>query len=196
MMSSAMSRDRDTVTTAPPMTRVLSRVISGFGRAAIPVVSGFSWTVIPIAIAVAVTSCDRTPPAEPAIIQAAPASATPAGSTVPHGDHNPHHGGIVMMKGDDLHYEAVLDATGRAHHVYFTDAVREDLPASVATDVVLTVHRPRAPDERIAMQIDDAGESWVGTGQPVEAPAAASVRLAFTIRHEPYWIDLPFTAGK
>jgi len=63
----------------------------------------------------------------------------PAGSAVPHGDHNPHHGGIVMMKGDDLHYEVVLDPSGREYRVYFTDAVREELPASVAADVVLTL---------------------------------------------------------
>ncbi|HJZ78497.1 MAG TPA: hypothetical protein VKE51_42510 [Vicinamibacterales bacterium] len=145
---------------------------------------------------IAFASCNRPPPPEPAVVQAAPAPATSAGAAVPHGDHNPHHGGVVMMKGDDLHYEAVLDPSGGAHHIYFTDAIREDLPASVATDVVLTIHRPGAPDERIAMRIDDAGESWIGSGQPVSAPAATTVRLAFAIRHEPYWIDLPFAAGK
>ena len=36
---------------------------------------------------------------------------------MPHGDHNPHHGGVVMMKGDDLHYEVVLDPSGRSHRV-------------------------------------------------------------------------------
>jgi len=101
-----------------------------------------------------------------------------------------------MMKGDDLHYEIVLDPGGRAHRVYFTDAVREDLPASVASDVVLTIRRPRAAEERIAMQIDEAGESWIGSGGPIDAPSATTVRVAFTIRGEPYWIDLPFTAGK
>jgi hypothetical protein len=125
------------------------------------------------------------------------AAATPpvsaAAAPVPHGDHNPHHGGIVMMKGEDLHYEVVLDATGRAYRVYFTDAVREDLPASVASDVVLTIRRPSAPDERIALQIDDSGESWVGSGRPVDMPGRTDVRLAFAIRHEPYWIDLPFS---
>ncbi len=115
---------------------------------------------------------------------------------VAHGDHNPHHGGIVMMKGDDLHYEVVVDPTGRAHHVYFTDAVREDLPASVASDVVLTIHRPGQADERVALQIDDAGESWVGGGRAVSEPSATSVRVAFAIRHEPYWIDLPLTTRK
>src|SRR5262249_52194767 len=134
--------------------------------------------------AVLFASCNRPPPAEPAVVQAAPAPAPSAAGAVPHGDHNPHHGGVVMMKGDDLHYEAVLDPTGRAHHLYFTDAVREDLPASVATDVVLTIRRPGPPDERIAMRIDDAGESWVGSGQPVNAPAATTGRLAFASRHE------------
>ena len=90
----------------------------------------------------------------------------------------------------------VFDPAGRAHRVYFTDAVREELPASVASDVVLTVRRPGAGEERIALQIDEAGESWVGAGRPVDAPAATTVRVAFAIQHEPYWIDLPFTPRK
>ena len=97
-----------------------------------------------------------------------------------------------MMKGDDLHYEVVLDPVGRAHRVYFTDAVREELPASVASDVVLTIKRPSPPDEIVTMQIDEAGESWIGSGQLVASPATTTVRLAFSIRREPYWIDLPF----
>jgi len=95
------------------------------------------------------------------------------------------------MKGSDLHYEVVLDATGRAHHIYFSDALREELPASVASEVVLTIRHPA--EERIAMQIDDTGESWVGSGRPVEAPATATARVAFAVNHEPYWIDIPFS---
>jgi len=147
--------------------------------------------------AIALTSCNRAPRAEPAVVQAAPAAAaTATGGSVPHGDHNPHHGGIVMMKGDDLHYEVVLDPAGGAHHLYFTDALREDLPASVASDVVLTIHRPKAADERIPLRIDEAGESWIGSGRAVADPAATTVRVAFSIRQEAYWIDLPFTAAK
>jgi hypothetical protein len=109
---------------------------------------------------------------------------------------------VVLMKGE-LHYEVVLDPAGRAHRVYFTDAVREALPASIASDVVLTIRRPLRPgsgqaslEERIAMQIDDTGESWVGTGQPVTTPATASARLAFRIDQDPYWIDIPFNASE
>jgi hypothetical protein len=142
-------------------------------------------------------SCSRAPASEPAQTPPAPIAApSAAGGSAPHGDHNPHHGGIVMMKGDDLHYEVVLDAAGRAHRLYFTDAIRDDLPASVASDVSLTIRRPHAPDERVAMRIDDAGESWIGGGEPVAAPSATTVRVAFTIRGEPYWIDLSFTPAK
>jgi hypothetical protein len=122
---------------------------------------------------------------------AAAAVATPS-SAVPHGDHTPHHGGLVMMKGEDLHYEVVLDPGGRAYRVYLTDALREELPAAAASDVVLTIKRPGAADERVALRIDDTGESWIGSGQPVADPAKATVRVAFSIRNEPYWIDLPF----
>jgi hypothetical protein len=148
--------------------------------------------------ALGLLSCGRTPAAAPPPPnQAASATTAPvAGSAVPHGDHNPHHGGIVMMKGDDLHYEVVLDPSGREYRVYFTDAVREELPASVAADVVVTLKRPSAPDERIAMQIDDAGESWVGRGRPVDDPPSTTARVAFAIRHEPYWIDLPFSSRR
>ena len=96
------------------------------------------------------------------------------------------------MKGE-LHYEVVLDPTGRAHRVYFTDAVREELPASIASRVVLTIRRP-SPEEEIVMQIDDTGESWIGNGQPVTAPDKATARVAFWIGQDPYWIDIPFSA--
>ena len=161
----------------------------------VPVVSGFSRTVLVI-VTIACASCNRTPVAQSAVVAPAPAAAASTAGSMPHGDHNPHHGGIVMMKGEDLHYEVVLDPTGRAHHLYFTDALREDLPASVASDVVLTIHRPKTADERIPMRIDDAGESWIGSGRAVADPAATTVRVAFSIRQEPYWIDLPFAAKK
>jgi hypothetical protein len=154
-------------------------------------------TAVAIAFAIAAfASCDRTPPAPPVARAAAAAAPAAAAGSVPHGDHNPHHGGVVLMKGDDLHYEVVLDPTGRAHRVYFTDGVREDLPASIASDVVVTIRRPGAADERIALQIDDAGESWVGSGREVTNPAATAARVAFAIRQEPYWIDLPFAVKK
>jgi hypothetical protein len=146
-----------------------------------------------VAAASLLAACGRTPASAPPSVTAAPAAAgAPLEGTATHGDHNPHHGGVVLMKGE-LHYEVVLDRTGRAHHIYFSDALREDLPASIASDVVLTIRHPA--EERIAMQIDETGESWVGAGRPVEAPASATARLAFTAGHEPYFIDIPFQSA-
>ncbi len=124
-----------------------------------------------------------------------PAAAAPGSSAtgVPHGDHNPHHGGVVMMKGD-LHYEVVLNPAGRSQ-LFFTDAVREDLPASIASNVTLTIKRPGEPDETIALAIDDAGESWIGGGRSVPDPAKTTATIAFTIAREPYAIEIPFSAS-
>lgn len=124
---------------------------------------------------------------------ARPAAAVPTGSAMPHGDHNPHHGGVVLMKGD-LHYEAVFDPTGKAHQLYFSDAVREDLPASFASSVSFTIKRPGEADEVVPMQIDAAGESWIGTSRPIAHPTATTVRVAFTVAEESYWLDVPVTA--
>jgi len=144
-----------------------------------------------MALGAAFASCggEVAPPARAATN--ATASAPPAASTIPHGDHNPHHGGVVMMKGD-LHYEVVLDPEGRRHRLYFTDAVREDLPASIASQVSLEVRRPEAPAEAIRLQIDEAGESWAGTGRPVTIGGALAVHVAFTIGGDAYAIDLPY----
>jgi len=145
------------------------------------------------AAALGLVACGREQAAPPPVANPAPAAATvaPAGGNAPHGDHDPHHGGVVLMKGE-MHYEVVLDPTGRAHHVYFTDAVREELPASIASRVLLTIRRP-TPEEVITMQIDETGESWVGSGQPVATPATATARVEFWIGQEPYWIDIPFS---
>ena len=123
-----------------------------------------------------------------------PPDAEVAGDPVPstaHGDHSPHHGGVVMMKGD-LHYEIVLDATGR-YRLYFSDATRADLPAAAAANAAITVMRPGEAPEGIELRIDESGESWVGHGRPIADVSATTARIAYRIRgEEPYWIDLPF----
>jgi len=147
---------------------------------------------VAIAASLAMAGCRRAP-ADPPNAARTTAVAQSTGATVPHGDHNPHHDGVVSMKGD-LHYEVVLDRTGRSHQLFFTDAIREDLPASIATDVALTIRRPDAPDENIVMKIDEFGESWVGSGRAVDITPATIVRVAFSIQQEPYWIDMPYGA--
>jgi hypothetical protein len=131
-----------------------------------------------------VTGCSQPAPE----VAAAPVS---EGSTteIPHGDHRPHHEGVVYMHGD-LHFEVVLDRRGQ-HRVYFSDAMREDLPASAASSVTITVNRPGWSPEQLPARIDDEGEAWVADGAPVDSEDATA-RIAFDNHGEPYWIDVPF----
>jgi hypothetical protein len=141
------------------------------------------------AIALLTGACS-SPPAEPAAPpQGRPNDSQHAGLTTPHGDHSPHHGGIVLMIGE-LHYEVVIDPDGR-HAIWFSDAVREDLPASVASKVEMTVMRPNAPAEPLALAIDESGESWVAAGKPV-AGNDVMVKVAFVARGEPLEIEVPY----
>jgi hypothetical protein len=129
---------------------------------------------------------DATPPrtAQPQAVASAE-----NGASVPHGDHNPHYGGLVLMDGD-LHFEVVLGRDG-SERVYFSDATRTELPAATASDVAVTVTQTSHPPQTTALVIDQSGESWIGRGQPVDDPAA-TVRIAFTARGKPYFIDVPF----
>src|SRR5262245_61725524 len=152
------------------------------------------WAAVASSLALgALAACGKA--AAPPAAERPPTPPVQAPATVPHGDHNPHHGGVVMMKGD-LHYEVVLDPSGRQYHVFFSDATREDLPAAYASAVTVTVRRPGEGDEIVALKIDDSGESWVGAGKPVTNPAKTGARIAFTVANEPYWIDVPFVPGR
>lgn len=117
------------------------------------------------------------------------ATAATAPAATPHGDHSPHHGGAVLML-RDLHYEIVFEKAGRVS-VYFTDAVRNDLPASVVSDVYLEIDRPTHRVERIEMAIDPTGERWEGKAMPVKQDDAI-VRVAFTFQGEAESVDLPY----
>lgn len=133
-------------------------------------------------------SCNRVP----ATVSAAPVAveAAPAG-TMAHGDHSPHHGGTVYMF-KDLHYEVVLGRDGH-HSVYFSDAARQDLPASVASTVTLTVERRLSPAEILQAVIDESGECWVAHGNVVQGDDT-TVRVDFVVDGAPYFIDVPFLA--
>lgn len=110
-------------------------------------------------------------------------------STVPHGDHTPHYGGTVLMKGD-LHFEVVLNANGM-HRIYFSDAVRAELPASVASEVTLTVSGSSMRAETVQAMVDDTGESWIVAGSPLKGSDVIA-RVAFVVNNEPYWIEIPY----
>lgn len=136
----------------------------------------------------ATVSCSK-PDTAPAAETRKPGDSQHAGITTPHGDHSAHHGGMVLMNGE-LHYEVVFDRGGQ-HRVWFTDAVRQDLPASMARDVRMIVTRPNGPPETIALDIDEAGESWVAKGRPVDGDNVM-VKVSYAVRGAPHEVEIPF----
>jgi hypothetical protein len=133
------------------------------------------------------------PPSTPAAANEAPKDAQHAGITEPHGDHTPHHGGVVLMNGE-VHYEVVMDPAGR-YEVWFSDAVRTELPASVAANARVEVARPGRAVESLPLAIDEAGESWVGTGQPI-AGEGVVVKVTYALKGIPSEVEIPFVPAK
>lgn len=95
-----------------------------------------------------------------------------------------------MMNGE-THYEVVFDKTGK-HQVWFSNAVREDLPASIAGGVVMVITRPMGVSETLPLAIDESGESWVAAGAPLDE-SGTMVTLRYSVRGEPFEIEIPFT---
>jgi hypothetical protein len=131
-------------------------------------------------------ACSKPPEPAPEPVKR-PADAQHAGITTPHGDHSPHHGGLVLMNGE-VHYEVVFDSKGQ-HRVWFSDAVREDLPASVAANVVMRITPRAGAVETLALKIDESGESWVADGKPLAS--GDMVQLTYALRGQPHEIEIP-----
>lgn len=93
-----------------------------------------------------------------------------------------------MMNGE-MHYEVVFDPAGK-HRVWFSNAVREDLPASVATGVTMVIARPMGPAETVPLRIDESGESWVAAGSPLDE-SGTMVKLTYSVRGERLEIEIP-----
>jgi hypothetical protein len=144
-------------------------------------------------LACGLLGCSQPAPPAPVAARTAPQDAQHQGITEPHGDHSAHHGGMVLMNGD-VHYEVVLDPAGR-YELWLSDAVRTELPASIASNVTVTVARPNAEPEILKLFVDDAGESWVGTGRPVTGDAVM-VKVNYDLRGEPHEVEIPFVPAK
>ena len=144
-------------------------------------------------LTVVAAGCSRreTPAAVPAPATPSNVTADPqhANVTGPHGDHTPHHGGLVLMNGD-IHYEVVLGRDGQ-HRIWFSDALRNDLPASIAQNVTLEIARPATPVEVLKPSIDDAGESWIATSRPIQGEGVM-VKIRYALQGEPHEIEVPF----
>lgn len=128
-------------------------------------------------------------PAVPAVA-AAPPDAAHKDVVGPHGDHTPRHGGLVLMNGD-VHYEVVLARDGR-HQIWFSDAVRSDLPASVAAGVTMDIRRPGGPVETVSFAIDDTGEAWIASGRPFDGEGGM-VTVRYALQGTGHEIEIPVT---
>jgi hypothetical protein len=107
-----------------------------------------------------------------------------------YGSPVPKHGGVTFISGP-LAVEFVLSKPSGGYQVYFMDSAGEEVPASTASAVALAINRPSAPVEKIALHIDDTGESWIGTGRNPGAPIAAA-RLSWSYHGAPEETDVPF----
>jgi len=145
------------------------------------------WFITMVLVAACACSRPADQATQPAGTAAKPKDQQHAGITTPHGDHSPHHGGLVMMNGE-VHYEVVFDQAGK-HRLWFSDAVREDLPASIASDVVMVVTPKMGATETLALKIDESGESWVADGYPLAG--GDMVKVTYKLRGEPFEIEIP-----
>jgi hypothetical protein len=105
-----------------------------------------------------------------------------------HGNHDPHHDGFVSMY-LDLHIEVVAPAAGGVR-LYYTDAVRAELPAAVVSDVEVQIERKRAKPETVTMSISPSGDFWHGRARPLTDPEAI-IRVAFLFGGQPVILEVP-----
>lgn len=122
---------------------------------------------------------------------AAPARAEP-GATKPHMDHSPRHGGLVLMRGD-THFEVVLNSDGLCK-MYFTDAIRSELPASFASEVEIGLATLDGVRQNVPLRADPDDKMWSGQLKMTK-DRQSIVRVTYVARGEqPYWIDVPLSA--
>lgn len=131
-------------------------------------------------------ACTKTSESSPT--QAAPPAA--AVHDEPHGGHAADHGGIVIMDGNQQHFEILLGAADGRHRVYFSTAGRKPLPASAMAQVDLTITHVDGTVEHLPMARDAADASWQAGGRPLESP---DTRIKIAYRGEavpPYQVEL------
>jgi hypothetical protein len=139
-------------------------------------------------LSAALLSCSDDRPAPRTVL--ATSSAPVAGMA--HGSHDPKYNGVVMMTGD-LHLEVVANHDGY-YKVYFSDAARQELPASAVKDLKFGVGRPGFRAEPVEMKINETGENWEGKGGSV-SERDVNLLVSFVYQGETRKTDLPFAAA-
>jgi hypothetical protein len=148
--------------------------------------------VLTTVLMIAASACSREQAAPRTAINPMDATAAPVPGMA-HGNHNPKYGGVVLMNGD-LHFEVVAKEEG-TYTVYFSDASRQELPASAVSDVRLSIVRPGFRGEPVEMKISDTGESWVGQGGNVD-DRDTTLRILFNCQGLERISEMPFFAAE
>jgi hypothetical protein len=137
-------------------------------------------------------ACSRESAAPRTSISAMDASAaTVAG--MPHGNHIPKFGGVVLMNGD-LHFEVVARESGDVK-IYFSDAARRELPASAVSAVKASIQRPGLRGEPVDLKISSDGEYWTGRGGFVDNKDT-DLQIFFSYQGQQRTSDMPFFAAE
>jgi hypothetical protein len=136
---------------------------------------------------VAAASCSKVQNAQNG---GASATANASGDPTMHGDHNPRHGGLVFME-RDIHFEVVATTPGE-YAIYYTDMMRNELPASIAADAKITILPSKGDPEIVPLHIDPTGKFWTGAGKIV-TDKEATVRTSYVYKSKPYWIDVSYS---
>ena len=110
---------------------------------------------------------------------------------LPHFDHAPRHGGLVLMDGD-THFEVLVSSDGR-YTVYFSDSIRTPIPPAAFSGVRVDLTQTGHPQEETRLEVDTGGMRWIGRGSPIN-DANAVVRIGYVSPEKPYWIDVPVSA--
>ncbi|WP_437578297.1 hypothetical protein [Sorangium sp. So ce887] len=107
----------------------------------------------------------------------------------PHADHNPRHGGLVTMEGDN-HVEVVVGADG-AVDLYVSDAVRTPIPPK---DVAGTITiEPKGKEKKTLPLAPDEAKGSLSAKGP--APDKADYTWDLKVRGAPMKMTLTVPAG-
>lgn len=105
-----------------------------------------------------------------------------------HGNHDAKHGGFVMMF-LEMHFELVVGEEGGVQ-LYYSDPMRNDLPASVVADVTVEIERENKSIEFVPMIMSVAGDFWEGSSESLNSEKDI-VRVGFLFQGEPFVLDIP-----
>ncbi|WP_437968636.1 hypothetical protein WMF04_04780 [Sorangium sp. So ce260] len=107
----------------------------------------------------------------------------------PHADHNPRHGGLVTMEGDN-HVEVVVGADG-AIDLYVSDAVRTPIPPKDVTGTI-TIEPKGKEKQTLKLEPNEAKGSLSAKGP---APDKADYTWDLKVRGAPMKMTLTVPAG-